>query len=71
VANAVFTEDFPSNATLTIARRAGASYVLVPLAAEIVDPVRLDGYLADHPGLVAYRNSTTYVLRICSASCGR
>ena len=63
-ANAVFTENFPNDATIARARHDGVDYVLVPLASEIVDPVRLREYVQQHPQQVAYRNRTTYVLRV-------
>jgi hypothetical protein len=63
-ANAVFTENFPNDATIARARLDGVDYVLVPLASEIVDPVRLREYVQRHPQQVAYRNRTTYVLRV-------
>ena len=63
-ANAVFTENFPNDATIARARHDGVDYVLVPLASEIVDPVRLREYVQLHPAQVAYRNRTAYVLRV-------
>jgi hypothetical protein len=63
LANAIFSQQFPDTSTLALAAHDGVSLLLLPRSSDVLDFDQIDRFIRDHPSAVAFKDSTTVVLR--------
>jgi hypothetical protein len=64
LANAIFSQSFPDSATMSLARRDGVSYLLLPESSDVLNAASIAAYDRQHPASVVFHDQTAVVLRV-------